>query len=109
MARPDLEFVGNILAKAVEGETRQSRIQKGLALRQQMHDAIKNSTVFNHYRMKWVSDSIDRVHDFAQGLCREFDAAHPDDTASIMDLLDILQGSTNLVLQYIRTLQKKQT
>jgi hypothetical protein len=102
MARQDLEFVAEMLAQAVEGSTKQSRLQKGMALRLEMHQALRDGQPFDHYRMKWVSDSIDKVIDFSRNICRDFDAVHPEDMASALDLLDILRGAANLIEQNLR-------
>lgn len=99
MPRQDLKFIAEVLVQAVEGSARQSRLQNGVNLRQQMHVALATGQPFSHYRLKWVSSSIDRLVDTARGICKEFDDSHPDDMASSMDLIDMFRGALNLIAQ----------
>lgn len=100
--RQDLQYVGEVLALAVEAESDKSRLAHGVSLRQQMYDTTATGLPFNHYRSQWLAKSIHATIDFAKGLCREFDAAHPDDRASTLDLSDILRGAYNLVTQQVK-------
>lgn len=108
MTRQDLDFIADVLARAVTAATQQTRLQKGTELRQQIVQALSTGQPCDHYRIKWTAGSVNRVIDFVQELCREFDAAHPDDMASAQDVLDILRGAISVLSQQVQAFSKKE-
>jgi hypothetical protein len=112
MARQDLEFIAEALGGAVESARQSVRLRHGLRLRAAMLDALSKSEPFTHYRLTWMSQSIDKVLEYAKTLCRDFDKEHPDDMASALDLADMCRGATNMVegtLMGVKTDEKPQT
>lgn len=95
--RQDLEFISETLASAVERlgvqGTYQDRLENGFRLRAMIHESLKNGVHPDHYRMRWLSDSVDEVVGFLRDVAKRFDEAHPEDMASVMDLIDVLQST----------------
>lgn len=97
MARQDLEFIASALGDAVESARYSVRLQHGANLRTALYRAMAQGAQVDHYRLQWLGSAGARIVDFARSLCREFDAAHPDDMASAYDLGDILRiASTHI-------------
>jgi len=95
MPRLDLAFIAETLASAVESTRDQPRLKKGAAIRKDMMETLAAGKSFDHYRYRWLAESATKLAVYAQVLCKEFDAAHPDDMASSSDLSDILRTAHN--------------
>jgi hypothetical protein len=75
---------------------KQDRLTKGLMLRQAMHDQIKRGETPSGYRPAWLkAQSLAVVKSLAEA-AEAFDQGHPDDKASVSDLMDILATAMNL-------------
>lgn len=106
MARPDLDYIADTIATVVESKRVRSKLSNGMAIRQQMHDALDAGLTFDHYRARWLGESTQKLVDRARELCQEFDKEHPEDAASILDMMDMLVEAATFVSA---TVQKKFT
>lgn len=76
--------------------SQQDRLSRGTILRQRMHAALKRGERPEGYRPEWIREcALELVHTL-QAMSEEFDLEHPDDKASVGDLLDVLATTTNL-------------
>jgi hypothetical protein len=78
------------------------RLNRGLVLRQAMHDAIKRGEKPTGYRPQWVQDQALELVKTCGLMAQKFDEAHPDDKASVSDLLDILATAMGLFKKHVR-------
>lgn len=81
--------------EALVGE-KQDRLQRGVILRQAMHDAIKRGETPQGYRPLWIREGALELVRHCQHLAEQFDLNYPDDKASVSDLLDLLATAANL-------------
>lgn len=72
-----------------------TRLQRGLALRQVLGKRLAAGEMPEHYRVQWLSSSVDRIMAVLGEVATEFNAAHPDDVASSADFIDILSSTIN--------------
>src|SRR5512138_915004 len=87
--RADIDFVVDILSKLSE-PTVEERVRNGQRLRAKILQAIQNGEVPDGYRWAWVKSSSNQLLELLQMMADDFNKAHPDDMATIIDLLDIL-------------------
>jgi hypothetical protein len=102
MPRPDLDYIADIIASTVETKQNRSRLENGMAIRQQMHAALNAGLTFEHYRSAWLSVCVQSVIDHTRELCTEFDKTHPEDAASILDMMDILVEAADFISATVR-------
>jgi len=106
MPRHDLEYVSDIVATAVENRQSRTKLQNGMELRRQMHEAAQQGQPFNHYRTAWLNQCAQILIDRTRELCGEFNAQHTDDEASLLDMLDMLQNAAGYVAMSVQQQQK---
>lgn len=69
---------------------KQDRLTQGMIRRQAMHDQIKRGETPVGYRPDWIKSQARELVRALATAAEEFDLAHPDDKASVSDLMDIL-------------------
>lgn len=77
--------------------TKMDRLERGVQLRKQMHEAIKRGEKPTGYRAKWLKDSALEMVSVLGEIARKFDEKFPDDRASVSDLMDVLATTMGLI------------
>lgn len=72
----------------------QDRLERGAMLRQAMHDALARGEKPTGYRAKWLMQVSEGLVQYLIQAAEDFDASHPDDKVSVMDILDVLATVT---------------
>lgn len=77
----------------------QQRLKNGEKLRERVGEAINRGEYPDHYRVRWIQDSVQRVNDTLIQVAEEFNRAHPEDRCSAQDLGDVLASTLAALYQ----------
>lgn len=72
-------------------------LKSGLSIRASLAGALSRGEEVHHYRIDWLRSSSMRVIDLLSVLAKEFNAAHPGDLCSAVDLVDVLVTALNVI------------
>lgn len=87
---PRNEFIIDILTKTIHATERSNRLDRGLKIRKQIADLIKNKEIPNDIpRFKWLNKKTNEITNSLLDIAKQFDEENPIDKASIDDLIDI--------------------
>lgn len=74
-----------------------SRFDKSKEDRDRIAQQIKNKERPSGYRVDWISDTSLDVVDLIKKSCRNFNSDHPDDIATVEDMMDILGAAMSRI------------
>ena len=74
---------------------KQSRLRRGLILRQAMHHQIERGEDPTGYRAEWLKATTRKVSQLLAEEAERFNKTYVNDMASVPDLLDVLATVTN--------------
>lgn len=95
MTNSEMSEYATAVFEALVGEN-QDRLQRGLILRQAMHDSVKRGETPTGYRSPWIKAAAVGLAKHLGEVAKAFDAEHPQDKASVSDILDILATAEGL-------------
>jgi hypothetical protein len=85
----DQHKVNSILRQVVVDQQR--RLTHGAELREVMHEQLRGGVEPAGYRFPWITQSALELVNELQRIAKTFNEQHPDDKASLSDLLDIVK------------------
>jgi hypothetical protein len=91
LTEKEIEYTIVTLAKVINHQRK--KLVNAATVRQGLSEALARGEMPDHYRIKFIRDSIKRVNALMATLCEEFNTAHPDDRCSAADLCDILYST----------------
>lgn len=89
MARPDIAFAQEVLAKLAEPSI-EERVRNGQRLRAKIVDALDGGEAPEGYRWDWINNQTAVLLELLQMIADDFNKKHPEDYCTALDLLDIL-------------------
>lgn len=101
--RRDIEFATTVLAEAVERrQNPKARFEHAVRARREMRAAIRaGHPPREHYRYRWLLAKAMELGDLLTRWGLEFDEQHPDDSATLLDLLDVVNTARTVIVRQL--------
>lgn len=99
-----IEFVRKVFTALFEN--RDTRLQRGQKLRQQIADAIAQGKVPTGYRVDWLKNSAMELIRVLQDVGHQFNLDYPDDQISTQDLCDVLETAKGMIKKVVAKANK---
>lgn len=97
-----IDFAVQVMKKFAENQ--ELKLARGARLRSELREAIKRGQAPKGYRADWLRDSGYQLLRVLSKIANKFDREHPDDRASVSDLMDILNTAQFLLKKQLKSL-----
>lgn len=99
-----IEFILDVMKRVATSQT--VRLQNGARMRDEIRQAIQRGERPKGYRVAWLQESGYEVIKTLTKIAKQFDKEHPQDKASVQDLMDVLSTTMFLLKKATKNYEK---